>query len=106
MTKSILIIGNDPCRSFALQDAILRARLNVETHVRQRSDDQDWTGADLIFCSEDSPDLLLLLDFVEQRKPATRVVVLDEANLNADYAPAQIRSMIEGHMPGKLFLAA
>ena len=48
MTKSILILGTNSCRNFELQDAILRARMDVETHVRQRSDDQDWTGADLI----------------------------------------------------------
>jgi hypothetical protein len=106
MTKSILILGNDACRSFELQDAILRARMNVETHVRQRSDDQDWTGADLIFCAGDSPDLLLLLDFVEQRKPATRVVILDDANGNAQSALAEVHTIVEAHQPGKLFLAA
>ena len=106
MTKSILILGADPCRTFDLQDAILRARMNVETHVRQRSDDQDWSGADLIFCSEDSPDLEMLLDFVEQRKPATRVIVFDKADWDVPYSPAEVRTMIEGHLPGKLFLAA
>ena len=106
MKKSILILGTDACRSFELQDAILRARMDVETHVRQRSDDQDWTGADLIFCSEDSPDLQMLLDFVEQRKPAARVVVLDETNRDLHSFPAQVRSMIEDPLPGKLFLAA
>jgi hypothetical protein len=106
MIKSILILGTDPCRSFELQDAILRARMNVETHVRQRSDDQDWNGADLILCSEDSPDLQMLLDFVEQRKPAARVVVLDEENRDSQYSLSQVRSLIEGPLPGKLFLAA
>ena len=106
MTKSILILGTDPCQSFELQDAILRARMNVETHVRQRSDDQDWTGADLIFCSEDSPDLPMLLDYIEQRKPATRVVILDETDGDLQFSPVRVRAMIEAHMPGKLFLAA
>ena len=41
MTKSILILGTNACRSFELQDAILRARMDVETYVRHRSDDQD-----------------------------------------------------------------
>ena len=106
MIKSILILGTDACRSFELQDAILRARMDVETHVRQRSDDQDWTGADLIFCTEDSPDLPMLLDFVEQRKPATRVVILDETARTLPFSPVQVRSMIEGHLQGRLFLAA
>lgn len=106
MKKSILILGTDPCRSFELQDAILRARMDVETRVRQMSDDQDWTGADLILCSEDSPDLQMILDFVAQRKPATRVVVLAKASRDSAYSPAQVRSMIEGPTPGKLFLAA
>lgn len=106
MKKSILILGTDSCRSFELQDAILRARMDVETHVRQRSDDQDWNGADLILCSEDSPDLQMLLDFVEQRKPAARVVVLEEENRDFQFSPGQVRSLIEGHLPGKLFLAA
>ena len=106
MTKSILIIGTDSCRSFELQDAIIRARMDVETHIRQYSDDQDWSGADIILCSQNSPDLLTLLDFVEQRKPAARVVVLDEADANSQYTPAEVRSLIEGQMPGKLCLAA
>lgn len=106
MTKSILILGTDSCRSFELQDAILRAQMNVATHVRHRSDDQDWNGADIIVCSEDSPELLMLLDFVEQRKPAARVVILGNANREEQSTPAFVRSMIEGKIPGKLFLAA
>lgn len=106
MTKSILILGTDACRSFELQDAIVRSRMNVETHVRQYSDDQDWNGADLILCSEDSPDLQNLLDFVEQRKPAARVVVLNDENRESQYTPSQVRSLIEGQMLGKRYMVA
>lgn len=106
MIKSILILGTNACRSFELQDAILRSRMDVDTHVRHRSDDQDWTGADLIFCSEDSPDLPMLLDFIEQRKPATRVVILNELTRDLQYCHIQVSSMIQGHLHGKLFLAA
>ena len=106
MTKSILILGTDPCRSFELQDAILRARMNVATHVRHRSDDQDWNGADIILCSEDSPELQMLLDFVEQRKPAARVIILANSRHDEQISPAFVRSMIEGKNPGKLHLAA
>jgi len=106
MTKSILILGTDPCRSFELQDAILRARMDVDTHVRHRSDDQDWNGADIILCSEDSPELQMLLDFVEQRKPAARVVILGNSSQDREYSPAYVRSLVEDQMQGKLFLAA
>ena len=106
MTKSILILGTDACRNFELQDAIVRARMDVETHVRQYSDDQDWNGADLILCSEDSPDLQNLLDFVEQRKPSARVVVLDDEYLESQPTPTQVRTLIEGQVLGRLYMAA
>ncbi len=106
MTKSILILCTDPCRSFELQDAILRARMDVDTHVRHFSDDQDWNGADLILCSTKSPELPMLLDFVEQRKPATKVVLIDEQSLDSNLSPVKVRSMIEGHLAGKLQLVA
>ena len=106
MTKSILILGTDPCRSFELQDAILRARMNVQTHIRHRSDDQDWNGADIIVCSGDSPELAMLLDFVERRKPAARVVILRDPGQDLEFSPAYVRSIIDGQTPGKLFAAA
>ena len=106
MTKSILILGTDPCRSFELQDAIIRARMDVDTHVRQHSDDQDWNGADLILCSDRSPDLAMLLAFVEQRKPATRVVVIDEQSLDSGISAFEVKTLIENQLAGKLQLVA